>query len=177
MLSPLACTIRPQSQLDIAAAEETGSSFVENALIKARHVGRQTKQAVLADDSGLRVDALGGEPGLYSARYAANAGSQLSNLNYLLARLDEVPHARPRACFFCAVVYWPADGKPPLIIESCWSGCLVRSPAGDHGFAYDPIFYLPEYQCTAAQLAPEQKNALSHRGRALRQLLAFFNAL
>ena len=177
ILAPLDCTLIPQSQLGIDAAEETGSSFVANALLKAHHVEQHTDQAILADDSGLEVEVLGGAPGLRSARYAQDHGSALSNLDYLLSRLATVSDARPRAHFVCAVVYLPGHRRPPLMFESSWSGYLVRTAVGDHGFAYDPIFYLPEYQCTAAQLAPAHKNAVSHRGRALQQLLAFLTAV
>ena len=176
LLSPLGCRLSPQSLLGIGAAEESGDSFVKNALLKARHAARHTDQAILADDSGLEVEALDGEPGVRSARYAQDHGSELSNVGYLLSRLADISDPRPRARFSCAVVYLPGHGRPPLMIESSWSGYLARSAAGDHGFGYDPIFYLPEHQCTAAQLKPALKNAISHRGRALRQLLAFFAA-
>ena len=174
ILSPFGCAVYSQAQLGLGEAEETGNSFMENALIKMRHASRHTDQAILADDSGIQVDALGGEPGIYSARYASRHGSKLSNMDYLLARLQELPEPYPRACFCCAIAYSAGRAAPALMIESRWSGHLVRSPAGDHGFGYDPIFYLRDYRCTAAQLEPAQKNAISHRGRALRQLLAFF---
>ena len=180
MLSPYHCQVCPQSSLGLSSAEETANSFIGNAMLKAEHVAKHTEHAVLADDSGITVAALNGAPGIRSARYAKDAGSAQSNLDYLLSRLQTIDDPKPAAYFSCALAYLPPRTSvalpPPLLIESRWSGYLVRQAVGDHGFGYDPIFYVPERSCTAAQLSHADKNTMSHRARAMRQLLLFFEA-
>lgn len=171
LLKPIVCI--PQATLNISDAEESGISFVENALIKARHAATQGSCAALADDSGLVVDVLKGEPGIYSARFATLHHSTLDNISYLLERLTDVPMPARRAYFYCALVLLQHAADPtPLIVTGKWPGYIAMQTAGEGGFGYDPIFYVPEFQCTAAQLTPAQKNKMSHRGQAMRALKA-----
>ena len=152
-------------------AEETGATFVENALLKARHAARMTGRAALGDDSGLCVDALDGAPGLCSARYAGVHGDADRNIARLLRELRDVPDARRTARFYCVLVLLRFEDDPqPLIAEGEWRGRILRSPRGDRGFGYDPVFFDPENDCSAAELDPVVKNAISHRGRALAAL-------
>lgn len=163
----------PQSELGITDAEETGLSFVENAILKARHASAASGLPAIADDSGLEVDALNGEPGIYSARYAGVTGSQADAANNakLLLALRDVPDPARTARFQCVIVYLRHARDPmPLICQGTWEGLIARSPRGTHGFGYDPLFIFPAYQCVSAELPPEVKNQLSHRGQALRQL-------
>ncbi|MEX2130308.1 MAG: RdgB/HAM1 family non-canonical purine NTP pyrophosphatase [Pseudohongiellaceae bacterium] len=164
----------PQSLLGVSDVEETGLSFVENAIIKARHASSITGLASIADDSGLEVDALLGEPGIYSARYAGVFGSEAdaANNRKLLLRLTEVPESQRTARFQCVIVYLrhPADPMP-MICQGTWEGRILFAPSGKNGFGYDPLFYVPTHDCASAQLEPEIKNQLSHRGQALRQLM------
>ena len=163
--------LRPQSELGVADVEETGLTFVENALLKARHAARETGLQALADDSGLCVDALGGAPGLYSARYAGVHGDAAGNIERLLRELEGVPDARRTARFHCVlVVLRHAEDPRPLVAEGSWSGRILRAPRGAGGFGYDPVFLDPENACSAAELDPAIKNAISHRGRALAAL-------
>ena len=163
--------LRPQSELGVADVEETGLTFVENALLKARHAARETGLPALADDSGLCVDALGGAPGLYSARYAGVHGDAAGNIERLLRELEGVPDARRTARFHCVVVVLRhAEDPRPLVAEGSWSGRILRAPRGAGGFGYDPVFLDPENACSAAELDPAIKNAISHRGRALAAL-------
>ncbi|MEW9810131.1 MAG: RdgB/HAM1 family non-canonical purine NTP pyrophosphatase [Candidatus Symbiodolus clandestinus] len=163
----------PQSQWSIPTVAENGMTFVENALLKARHCAQHTGIPVLADDAGLVVDALQGAPGLYSARYAGESASDLDNNLKLLQQLQLLPTANRSAHFYCVLVYLSHATNPaPLIAEGRWQGQIAYQPLGDQGFGYDPLFYLPEQHCSAAQLSREQKNQLSHRGQALRRLLA-----
>ena len=163
--------LRPQSELGVADVEETGLTFVENALLKARHAARETGLPALADDSGLCVDALGGAPGLYSARYAGVHGDAAGNIERLLRELEGVPDARRTARFHCVVVVLRhAEDPRPLVAEGSWSGQILRAPRGAGGFGYDPVFLDPENACSAAELDPAIKNAISHRGRALAAL-------
>lgn len=174
--SPRPVTLAPQSDFNIPEAEECGLSFVENALLKARHASQLTGLPAIADDSGLEVDALGGAPGIYSARFAAQAGagnsSDEANNALLLARLKDIPRAQRTARFQCAIVLqrFPADPMP-LVCQGTWEGLILEAPSGAHGFGYDPLFFVLTHHCSSAELAPEVKNALSHRGQALRQLL------
>ncbi|GAB3730904.1 RdgB/HAM1 family non-canonical purine NTP pyrophosphatase [Luteimonas pelagia] len=161
----------PQGDLGIGDIEETGLSFVENALLKARHAARESGLPALADDSGLCVDALGGAPGLYSARYAGAHGDAAANIDKLLAALSDVPEAGRGARFVCALALLRHPGDPhPLIAEGCWEGRILRAPRGDGGFGYDPVFLDPASRRSAAELAPEAKHRASHRGQALAQL-------
>lgn len=152
--------------------EETGSTFVENALIKAHHAARITGRAALADDSGLCVEALGGAPGVRSARYAGPRATDADNLKRLLRELGGVSADRRQAAFYCVIVALRAPDDPvPLIASGCWPGRITFEPRGAHGFGYDPVFLDPELECTAAELDPEQKNRVSHRARACAHLM------
>ena len=164
-------TLRAQSELGVGEIEETGLSFVENALLKARHAARATGLPALADDSGLCVDALGGAPGLYSARYGGVHGDAARNIERLLRELDGVDDAARSARFHCVlVVLRHAEDPQPIIAEGSWAGRILRAPRGGGGFGYDPVFLDPENGLTAAELQPAIKNAISHRGRALAAL-------
>ncbi len=155
----------------LAGAEETGDSFVANALLKAHHAAAATGLAVIADDSGLEVDALGGAPGVHSARYAGDGATDAANNAKLAAALAGVPLERRGARYRCALVYLPAPaGTPPIVTEGVWEGMIAPQPRGGGGFGYDPFFFLPELQCTAAELDPDLKNRISHRGIAMREL-------
>ncbi|ACT05635.1 non-canonical purine NTP pyrophosphatase, rdgB/HAM1 family [Dickeya chrysanthemi Ech1591] len=172
LLADFGLDVVAQTTLGVDSAEETGLTFIENAILKARHAARETGLPAIADDSGLAVDALGGAPGIYSARYAGeNAGDQ-QNLDKLLAALDNVPDEQRQASFHCVLVYLRhAEDPTPLVCHGSWQGVIARTPAGEGGFGYDPVFFVPSIGKTAAELSREEKNALSHRGQALRQLL------
>lgn len=164
--------IVPQSQFNVPDAEETGLSFVENAIIKARHAARHTSLPALADDSGLEVDALHGAPGIYSARYAGKGASDWTNLEKLLSDLAEVPEAERGARFVCVMVYMRHALDPtPIICQGTWEGRILFEAKGKNGFGYDPIFFVPTHGCSAAELPPEVKNRLSHRAQALKKML------
>jgi len=168
-------TILAQSDFDTPEAEETGLTFVENAILKARNACEHTGLPAIADDSGLEVDALRGAPGIYSARYAGKGASDEANLQKLLADMKNIPEAARTARFQCIMVYMEHALDPtPLICQGTWEGRIQFEPAGDNGFGYDPVFFVPEYGITSAQMKPEQKNRLSHRGQAL---IALVNAL
>ena len=153
-------------------AEETGLTFVENAIIKARHACQASGLPSIADDSGLEVTALKGAPGIYSARYAGVKATDKQNLLKLLEALDDVEDNKRQARFQCLMVYMRHELDPvPLIVQGTWEGVITRSPQGDNGFGYDPVFFVPEKNCTSAQLDSEIKNNLSHRGQALRQIV------
>ena len=161
-----------QTELRIEGAEETGTTFVDNALLKARHAARASGLPAIADDSGLEVDALGGAPGVYSARYAGADASDADNLAKLLDAMRGIAPAKRQARFRCAMVFVRgADDAQPTICEGVWEGRIAAAPAGTNGFGYDPIFFVPTHGRTAAELDAETKNALSHRGQALRCLL------
>ncbi|MBL8511798.1 MAG: RdgB/HAM1 family non-canonical purine NTP pyrophosphatase [Betaproteobacteria bacterium] len=169
LLQPLQLTAIPQAQLNISEAEEPHSTFVENALAKARHAARLGGMPALADDSGICVPALGGAPGVYSARYAGPPKSDQRNNQKLVDSLRG--QADRRAYYVCVLVYLcSADDPTPLIAEGEWWGEIIETPRGEGGFGYDPYFYLPEFGCTAAELPAEQKNRISHRGQALAAL-------
>jgi len=160
-----------QSEFDIPEAEETAPTFVENALLKARNAARHTGLPAIADDSGLAVDALDGAPGIYSARYAGPEADDAANNRKLLEALAGLPASERGARFICCVVYLRHTDDPvPLICEGVWRGQLLESPRGDNGFGYDPLFLVPELGLTSAQLPPEEKNRLSHRGQAVGHL-------
>lgn len=177
LLEPAAVTLIPQSAYNIPEAVEDGLSFVENAIIKARHASVMSGLPAIADDSGLEVDALDGAPGIHSARFAAAPGEGNSNDDannaLLLDRMRGVPPARRTARFQCAIVLqrFPQDPMP-LVCQGTWEGLILDKPTGALGFGYDPLFFVPAHQCSSAELPPEVKNALSHRGQALRQMLA-----
>lgn len=172
LLRDFGLDIVAQTDLDVESAEETGLTFIENAILKARHAAVITGLPAIADDSGLAVDALGGAPGIYSARYAGVDASDRQNLEKLLVALNDVPDGQRQAQFHCVLVYLRhADDPTPLVFHGVWPGEITRAPAGEGGFGYDPIFYLPSEGKTAAELTREEKNAISHRGQALKQLL------
>ena len=173
MLAGLHLSVVPQSDFEVTEAEETGLTFVENAILKARNAARFTQLAAIADDSGLEVDALHGAPGIYSARYAGAGAGDEANLLKLLADIRNVPDEKRGARFQCVLVYLRHEHDPtPIICQGAWEGRLLHAPMGDNGFGYDPIFFVPTHNCSSAQLPSETKNALSHRGQALRQLVA-----
>ncbi|MBO8132419.1 XTP/dITP diphosphatase [Dickeya fangzhongdai] len=172
LLADFGLDVVAQTTLGVESAEETGLTFIENAILKARHAARETGLPAIADDSGLAVDALGGAPGIYSARYAGEDANDRQNLDKLLAALDNVPDEQRRASFHCVLVYLRhADDPTPLVCHGSWQGVIARAPVGEGGFGYDPVFFVPSIGKTAAELSREEKNALSHRGQALRQLL------
>jgi len=179
VLSGLEIELIPQADVGIGDADETASTFVENALLKARHAARASGLAALGDDSGICVDALGGTPGLYSARYAGAHGDAQANIAKLLHELRDVPDARRAAHFYCVIVMLrSADDPMPLIAEGRWDGSILEAPRGNGGFGYDPVFYDPALRIGAAELDASIKNRVSHRGQALarmRELLS--NAL
>jgi XTP/dITP diphosphohydrolase len=171
LLAPLGLTLSDPGSLGIPAPQEDRTTFVENALDKARHVARVSGLPALADDSGLVVPALGGAPGIRSARYAGENASDAENNALLIANLAGVEE--PAAHYYCALVFVRTHDDPaPVIATGIWRGTLVATPRGSHGFGYDPHFLVPEFACTAAELAPERKNRLSHRARALADLIA-----
>ena len=162
--------ILPQSDFIDEDVEETGLTFVENALLKARHAARASGLPALADDSGLAVDALGGAPGIYSARYAGGEGDTANNAK-LLQALENVPTEARGAQFICALALLRhADDPMPIICEGIWEGRMLNEARGAHGFGYDPLFWVPERKCSSAELSPAEKNQLSHRARAMAQL-------
>lgn len=162
----------PQSSLGVTDADETGLTFVENALIKARHATEITGLPALADDSGLSVDALHGEPGIYSARYAGHPADAKANIDKLLKNLEAVPDDKRSASFHCVLVFMTDAHDPtPLICHGIWKGVILREPRGTEGFGYDPVFFVPSQKKTAAELSPTLKNSISHRGQAMLTLL------
>ena len=173
LLGGLQLEVVPQSQFNVADADETGLTFVENAILKARRAAQHTGLPALADDSGLEVDALNGAPGIYSARYAGAGASDADNLKKLLEQLKDVPEQNRGARFQCVLVYLRHALDPtPLICQGTWEGRILSEPRGSSGFGYDPVFFVPTHSLSAAELSPQAKNSLSHRGQALRQLLA-----
>ncbi|WP_440867255.1 RdgB/HAM1 family non-canonical purine NTP pyrophosphatase [Symbiopectobacterium purcellii] len=172
LLADFGMNIVAQTELGVDSAEETGLTFIENALLKARHAAHITGLPAVADDSGLAVDALDGAPGIYSARYAGVDASDQANLDKLLDAIKDVPDEQRGASFHCVLVYLRrADAPTPLVCHGRWQGVLTRAAVGEGGFGYDPIFYVPSAGKTAAEMTRDEKNALSHRGQALRLLL------
>ena len=173
ILAELGLTVISQSEYGVTDAEETGLTFIENAIIKARHAARLSMLPALADDSGLEVDALNGSPGVFSARYAGIGASDADNNAKLIKALECVPHSSRTARFRCVMAYLRhADDPSPVIAEGIWEGVLLDEPRGSGGFGYDPYFFVPEKGCTSAELSAEIKNNLSHRGQALRRMAA-----
>jgi XTP/dITP diphosphohydrolase len=172
LLSDSGFSVVGQGALGVTPAEETGETFVENAILKARNAALQTGHPAIADDSGLEVNALNGAPGVYSARFAGDHASDSDNVTKLLSRLEKIPWEDRNARFRCLMVYLRrADDPAPLICEGTWSGVVTQAPSGQNGFGYDPVFWVPDEGCTAAELDSERKNGLSHRARALRMLM------
>jgi len=167
--------IVPQSNFDVPEIAETGTTFVENAIIKARHAAKITGLPAIADDSGLEVDALNGAPGVYSARYASDICENPSdddNTNKLLCMLESTPNEQRSARFHCVLVYMKHENDPtPIICHGVWQGSISRSKQGEQGFGYDPVFWQADLQLSSAQLQRDIKNKLSHRGQALAQLV------
>ncbi len=171
LLADVGFDVHPQSEFGVEDADETGLSFIENAILKARHAARATGLPALADDSGLCVDALGGAPGLYSARYAGNHGDHAANIDKLLHALRDVDDVDRSARFVCVLaLVRHADDPLPLIAEGAWEGRILRARSGDGGFGYDPVFFSPAHGMTAAELPADAKNAASHRGLAMRAM-------
>ncbi|MEO9588224.1 MULTISPECIES: RdgB/HAM1 family non-canonical purine NTP pyrophosphatase [Marinobacter] len=172
LLGPLGLTPVAQGELGVGEAEEPAVTFVENAILKARHAARITGLPALADDSGLAVDALGGAPGVRSARYAGDTASDADNVRALLDALKDVPEGQRTAQFHCVLVYLRhADDPTPVICHGRWPGSILPEPRGEGGFGYDPVFLVPETGTSAAELPRAEKGRISHRGRALALLL------
>jgi len=171
MFSSMSITVLPQADFDIEEIEETGLSFVENAILKARNAALHSGLPAIADDSGIEVDALKGAPGIYSARYAGADASDAENLNKLLQALEGVPTEKRTARFQCLLVYIRHENDPtPVICQGTWEGKILEAPQGENGFGYDPAFFVPDYNCSSAELTREVKNSLSHRAKALKLL-------
>ena len=173
MLAGCDLSVVSQSAFNVLDVEETGFTFVENALLKARNASMHTGLPAIADDSGLEVDALNGAPGIYSARYAGQGATDQDNLKKLLDDLAEVPQSARTARFQCIMVYLRHPKDPtPLIFQGTWEGRILGAPRGEKGFGYDPVFFVPTHNCASAELESDVKNSLSHRGQALRALVA-----
>ena len=171
-LAAFGLDIVAQTDLGVDAPEETGLTFIENALLKARHAAQVTGLPAIADDSGLAVEALNGAPGIWSARYAGEDASDRQNLDKLLAAMKDVPEESRQAAFHCVLVYLRHANDPtPLVFHGRWPGVITREAHGEGGFGYDPVFYLPQAGKTAAEMTKAEKLAVSHRGQALKQLL------
>lgn len=175
LLAPLGFDVRPQADWNTPEAEETGSTFIENALLKARGAAAHTGLPSIADDSGLVVSVLNGAPGIHSARYSEE-GTNAANNAQLLRALADVGDDRRDAHFYCALVMLRSEHDPaPIVATAAWHGRILREPRGEGGFGYDPLFFVPEEGCSSAELAPEVKNRISHRGQAVAALLAALN--
>ncbi len=176
LLAPLGWQVEAQNLHQVPEAAETGLTFVENAIIKARNAALHTGYAALADDSGIEVDALQGAPGIYSARFAGEGSKDADNNAYLLEKLAKVPKAERTARYWCVLVFLRfAEDPTPVIVQASWEGQILTAPKGEGGFGYDPLFWLPELGKTAAELSSELKNKLSHRGIASQQLIQALN--
>lgn len=186
LLAPMDITIKPQRDYDVEDAIEDGLSFIENAIIKARHASKATGLPALADDSGLEIDALRGAPGIYSARFASmepvytsedsSAGKDQLNLEKALKLMNSEANRTARFhCVLAFVRHW--EDPTPIIIQGVWEGSLLEAPQGENGFGYDPIFWVEQHQCSSAELTKDQKNALSHRGKAVREFIEKMGSL
>ena len=172
LLAPLGYDVVTQNTLGIDTPPETGTTFAANALLKARHAAALSNLPAIADDSGIEVDALGGRPGIYSARYAGEGASDQDNLLKMLAETQSVPESKRTARYQCVIAFVETAGDPnPILAKGTWEGILLRQPRGLGGFGYDPIFVPSGFDRTAAELDPAEKNSLSHRGQALRALI------
>ena len=172
LLRPLGWELVAQDEVGVAEIEETGTTFEENALLKAHHAATVTGLPALADDSGIEVDALDGRPGVYSARYAGEPCDDEANNRLMLRELQGVPEARRTARYRCVIAYVRVPDDPdPMLVAGSWEGRILEAPRGANGFGYDPLFYVPTHGCSSAELEPEVKNRLSHRGVALRALV------
>ena len=172
LLEPLDYEVHTQSEFNVPEVEETGTTFVENAIIKARNAAQHTGLPAVADDSGIEVDALNGAPGVYSARFSGPDATDEKNNALLVEKLRDVPEPLRTARYRAVIVYMSHAGDPaPIICEGSWEGRIMLEPRGEGGFGYDPYFYVPTHDCHSAELSGEEKNAISHRGQALRQLV------
>ncbi|WP_305845612.1 XTP/dITP diphosphatase [Photobacterium kishitanii] len=177
LLADFGFDVVAQSDFNVSEVAETGTTFIENAIIKARHAAKETGCAAIADDSGLEVDFLNGAPGIYSARFAGEGATDAENIDKLLAAMDGVPESQRSARFHCVLVMMRHENDPtPLVCHGSWEGSILTECHGDNGFGYDPIFWVPEDQCASAQLDPSRKKQLSHRGKALQQLFSALKA-
>ena len=172
LLGRIGLEVLPQSRFEVPEALETGTSFTENAIIKARNATAHTGLPALADDSGIEVDVLNGAPGIYSARFAGSGATDAENLQLLIEKVLATGIERPAARYQCVIAYLRGpDDATPVIARGTWHGYIVTPPRGSNGFGYDPVFFVPEHGCTSAQLDPQVKNRISHRGQALQALL------
>ena len=175
LLAQFQLQVIPQTDLNVEDVPETGTTFVENAIIKARHAAEVTGLPAIADDSGIEVDYLDGQPGIYSARFSGKHGDDQANNDLLLQKLQGVANEDRTARYQCVLVFMKHAKDPtPLICHGSWEGRILTEEIGDGGFGYDPLFWCAEHQCSAAQLKPEQKAAISHRGKALADLMSQF---
>ncbi|NRF32617.1 XTP/dITP diphosphatase [Vibrio coralliilyticus] len=173
LLADFGFDVVAQSEFNVSEVAETGTTFIENAIIKARHAAKETGLAAIADDSGLEVDFLKGAPGIYSARYAGEGASDQQNLEKLLDAMQGVPQEQRTARFHCVLVLMRHEFDPtPIVCHGKWEGRILTEAQGDNGFGYDPVFFVPEDNCASAELEPTRKKQLSHRGKALKQLFA-----
>jgi XTP/dITP diphosphohydrolase len=173
LFSEINISITPQSEFNVEDAVEDGLSFVENAIIKARHAAKVTKHAAIADDSGVEIDALNGEPGINSARFSGTHGDDQGHNQLVLKKMSGIAYEQRSARFQCVLAYMRHENDPtPLVCQASWEGFILEDARGEDGFGYDPLFYVPEHNCSSAQLPKELKNKISHRAKALRILLA-----
>lgn len=171
LLADFGFDVVAQSEFNVSEVAETGTTFIENAIIKARHAAKQTGLAAIADDSGLEVDYLKGAPGIYSARYAGEDASDQQNLEKLLEAMQGVPEEQRTARFHCVLVLMRHENDPtPIVCHGKWEGRILEQAHGTNGFGYDPVFFVPEDNCASAELDPARKKQLSHRGKALNKL-------
>lgn len=172
LLNSFSIEVLPQSHFNVSEVAETGTTFVENAIIKARHAAKVTGLPAIADDSGLEVDFLNGQPGIYSSRYAGENATDQDNIDLLLKRLQNVDNAQRKARFQCVLVYMRHELDPtPIICQGTWEGSILDNALGENGFGYDPIFWVESDKCSSAQLNKARKGELSHRGKALSMLV------
>ncbi|GLO59865.1 non-canonical purine NTP pyrophosphatase [Vibrio sp. MACH09] len=175
LLTDFGFDVKAQSEFNVSDVAETGTTFIENAIIKARHAAKETGLPAIADDSGLEVDYLQGAPGIYSARYSGEGATDQANLEKLLTELEGVPEEQRTARFHCVLVLMKHENDPtPIVCHGKWQGRILTEQHGSNGFGYDPIFWVPESECASAELDAAEKKKLSHRGKALKQL---FNTL
>ncbi|MBB1313111.1 XTP/dITP diphosphatase [Aliivibrio sp. SR45-2] len=173
ILSDFGFDVVAQSEFNVSDVAETGTTFIENAIIKARHAAKETGLPAIADDSGLEVDALHGAPGVYSARYSGEGATDQKNIDKMLAAMDGIPTEKRTARFHCVLVLMKHENDPtPLICHGSWEGHITTEQQGENGFGYDPIFWVSEDNCSSAELEPARKKQLSHRGQALKKLFA-----
>ncbi len=173
ILSDFGFDVIAQSEFNVSDVAETGTTFIENAIIKARHAAKETGLPAIADDSGLEVDALNGAPGVYSARYSGEGATDQKNIDKMLTAMQGVPTEKRTARFHCVLVLMKHENDPtPLICHGSWEGHIMTEQKGDHGFGYDPIFWVDQANCSSAELDPIHKKQLSHRGKALKKLFA-----